>query len=586
MSVRAEASLQRLAFDNPWIASVGGARRAAPAWLVLLAGALSAGSVGGLARALGPHVPAAVSARLPGAVGEMLGVALLYVLVFLPLWLAAGVGGLAEGRTVWRAERHAARAGAAGLLLALGGFAAAVGIATAAGAVRVGAGGTTGAAGVALGLLVFGYQAGAEEVLFRGWMQPVLCARVGPWTGLVTVAAAFGLLHLVGAPHGPLAIVNLMLAGLMFGLLALRSGGLWAAFCAHAGWNWIEACGLGLDPNPGLGPFGALADLDLVGGPLWSGGADGLNGSLALTLVLTALVGGLLALRPPLVYLPERWGTACRTIAGRSRPSVSRSASAGARKNAMAEPGLRIHDAGLSHEGKVRDVNEDCILARPQDGLWAVADGMGGHANGRWASQAVIAALERTAAAGDYDTRTRQTSQALHAANARIWEQAQAIGRPMGSTVAALLLQDARYVVFWAGDSRCYLLRDGAIRRLTTDHSQVQALVDAGRLKPEEAESHPMAHVLSRAVGAQAQLQFEAVTNEARAGDVFLLCSDGLTRVVPDAEIAALLNRKPPAAAAEQMVALCLERGAPDNVSVVVVRCDATTQLALADQAG
>jgi serine/threonine-protein phosphatase Stp1 len=502
----------------------------------------------------------------------MLGVALLYGLVFLPLWLAAGLGGLAEGRTVWRTERRATLAGAAGLLIALGGFALAVGVAATAGAVRVGAGedgAARGAAGAILGLLVFGYQAGAEEVLFRGWMQPVLCTRFGPWAGLAAAAAVFGLLHLVGAPHAPLAIVNLMLAGLMFGLLALRSGGLWAAFCAHAGWNWIEACGLGLDPNPGVGPFGALVDLDLVGRSLWSGGGDGLNGSLALTLVLAAIVGGLVALRPRLAYAsePGSQGAACKAAAG---------------KKTMGELALRIRDASRSHEGKVREVNEDSILARSRDGLWAVADGMGGHANGQWASQTVVAALERTSDGGDYEARAHAAADALQAANTRIWEQAQVLGRPMGSTVAALLLHGSRFSVFWAGDSRCYLLRDGVIRRLTTDHSQVQHLVNTGRLKPEDAESHPMAHVLSRAVGAQSRLEVEAVADEARAGDVFLLCSDGLTRMVPDTEIAALLSGQPPLAAAERMVALCLERGAPDNVSVVVVCCDETTQLALA----
>ncbi|CAN7248254.1 CPBP family glutamic-type intramembrane protease [Phenylobacterium sp. LjRoot225] len=557
MSARAEASLQRLAFDNPWIVGVRSGRRAAPPWLVLLVGVSSAVAIGALARGLGPEIPAAVSAHMPGAIGVMLGVAALYLVVFLPLWVTAGLGGLAEGRVVWRAERHAVLAGAAGLLLALGGFAIAVGLAAGAGVVRAGGGaidgGTTSAVGVALGLLVFGYQAGAEEVLFRGWMQPVLCARFGPWIGLVTVAASFGLLHLAGAPHGQLAILNLMLAGLMFGLLALRSGGLWAAFGAHAGWNWIEACGLGLDPNPGLGPFGALVDLDLVGRAVWSGGPDGLTGSLALTLVLSLIVGGLLVLRP-------------RTH----------------RRVAMGQKDLRIHDAARCHQGKVREVNEDSVLARPREGLWAVADGMGGHANGQWASQTVVAALEQASGDGDEETRARAASDALHAANSRIWAQAQTVGRPMGSTVAALLLHGPRFVVLWAGDSRCYLLRDGVIRQLTTDHSHVQHLVATGRLAPQEAATHPMAHVLSRAVGAQAQLDLEMVADEARAGDAFLLCSDGLTRVVGDPEIAAMMKGKLPAVAAEQMVAVCLERGAPDNVSVVIVHCEATTSLALA----
>lgn len=248
----------------------------------------------------------------------------------------------------------------------------------------------------------------------------------------------------------------------------------------------------------------------------------------------------------------------------------------------MAERSLRVHDASLTHAGKVRAVNEDAVLADVRAGVWAVADGMGGHANGQWASQAIVEALGQAApVGGDFDARARAVSDALHAANARIWEQGRTIGKSMGSTVTALLLQGARFAVFWAGDSRCYLLRGGILYRLTTDHSQVQELVTAGRLTPEEAESHPMAHVLSRAVGVQPDLELEAVTDEVLAGDVFLLCSDGLTRMAPDVELAAVLNGKSPRAAAEQLVALSLERGAPDNVSVVVVGCDETTLLAL-----
>jgi len=259
------------------------AARRLPVWLVTGAGLLSTGAVGGLASLFG------------GAVSGRLGTALFYGLVFLPLWVTASLGGLAERRTVWRSERSPALALGAGVLLGLAALGLTVLVAAAAGAVRSGqtAGGIGAAPGVGLALLVFAYQAGAEEILFRGWIQPAFCARLGPSIGLAVVAVAFGLLHLVGARHGLLAMINLVLAGLMFGLLALRTGGLWAAFGAHAAWNWGEACALGLDPNPGVGGFGSLADFDLAGPALWSGGADGLNGSLALTLVLAAIVIGL-----------------------------------------------------------------------------------------------------------------------------------------------------------------------------------------------------------------------------------------------------------------------------------------------------
>jgi serine/threonine-protein phosphatase Stp1 len=248
----------------------------------------------------------------------------------------------------------------------------------------------------------------------------------------------------------------------------------------------------------------------------------------------------------------------------------------------MSERSLRIHEATLTHEGKVRKVNEDSVLARGADGLWAVADGMGGHANGQWASRAVVEALEKAQLPGDYDSATRTTADALHAANARIWAEGASLGQSMGSTVTALLLHGRRFAVFWAGDSRAYLQRRGGLYRLTTDHSQVQELVTAGHLTPEEAESHPMAHVLSRAVGVQPDLELEAVADEAQPGDTFLLCSDGLTRLVQDSELAGLLSSGAPAAVAEHLVGLCLERGAPDNVSVVIVGCDETTLLSFA----
>lgn len=246
----------------------------------------------------------------------------------------------------------------------------------------------------------------------------------------------------------------------------------------------------------------------------------------------------------------------------------------------MDDGSLRFHDAILSHPGKVRSDNEDQVLARPDQGLWAVADGMGGHANGKWSSKAITSALEAAVLPADFDDAAAAAAAAVHQANERIWTKS--AGQPMGSTVVALLLRDNRFVVFWAGDSRCYLLRAGKLYQLTVDHSQVQDMVTSGRLTPEEAENHPMAHVLSRAVGVGPRLELDAVSDEAKVGDVFLVCSDGLTRTIPDAELATLLGHGNPAATADQLVAMCLERGAPDNVSVVVVNCDETTLLALA----
>lgn len=248
----------------------------------------------------------------------------------------------------------------------------------------------------------------------------------------------------------------------------------------------------------------------------------------------------------------------------------------------MTEISLRFADAVLTHPGQVRTNNEDSALARPDAGLWVVADGMGGHSNGEWASAAITEALTEADLGGAFDEAAAAVSQGIHIANQRIYATAKTNGVSMGSTVVALLLRGSRFAVFWAGDSRCYLLRGGALYQLSTDHSQVQEMVAAGRLTPEEAEGHPMAHVLSRAVGVQPELEVDAVSDVAMAGDVFLVCSDGLTRTIPDGELATILGAGKPEPTAERLVQLCLERGAPDNVTVAVVACDATTLLAFA----
>lgn len=247
----------------------------------------------------------------------------------------------------------------------------------------------------------------------------------------------------------------------------------------------------------------------------------------------------------------------------------------------MSNPAFRFDDASVSHPGKVRTRNEDSYVARGE-GLWAVADGMGGHENGQWASRTIAEALQAAPLTGEFDADAALVADAIHAANATIYATAQENGASMGSTTAALLVCGKQFAVFWAGDSRCYLWRGGMLLRLTRDHTQVQQMVDAGYLTEEEAKGHPMSHVLARAVGVEPKLELEAVSDEAEVGDKFLLCSDGLTGVVTDAEIAEHLAAQKPKAASEQLVELCLSRGAPDNVTVVIVACDEVTQLALA----
>jgi serine/threonine-protein phosphatase Stp1 len=242
-------------------------------------------------------------------------------------------------------------------------------------------------------------------------------------------------------------------------------------------------------------------------------------------------------------------------------------------------PNLRLEASGLSHEGLVRVANEDSMLQRDDLGLWVVADGMGGHEGGRFASTTVVAALSALDPATTGDAMLDAASRAVHSANQTIFEAGSA-GHRMGTTVAALVVHEEQFTCFWAGDSRVYLLRDSRLFRLTRDHTQVQDMVEAGLLSPEEAATHPMSHVLSRAVGVEADLQLEAVRDVVRPRDVFLLCSDGLYGVVSDAEIADHLARYDPASACRLLVDQVLARGAPDNVTVIAVVCQEATALA------
>jgi serine/threonine protein phosphatase PrpC len=142
--------------------------------------------------------------------------------------------------------------------------------------------------------------------------------------------------------------------------------------------------------------------------------------------------------------------------------------------------------------------------------------------------------------------------------------------RTIGTTVVALAIANGQFRCFWVGDSRAYRVRDGEIRRISRDHSLVQDLVDAGMLAAEDAERHANANVITRAVGVAEELNVDSSRGDALPGDLFLLASDGLTRVVADEEILAQLTSRSPDDAADTLVELVLSRGAPDNVSLVI----------------
>ena len=239
------------------------------------------------------------------------------------------------------------------------------------------------------------------------------------------------------------------------------------------------------------------------------------------------------------------------------------------------------HSAAGTHVGKVRHINEDSYLDRPEIGLWAVADGMGGHEAGDVASRTVVEELNRVPAPVSREALIGNIERRLHAANERLLDYAAQRGEGgiCGSTVVVLACHAGTAWCLWAGDSRIYRYRGGALERLTQDHSQVQELIRLGLIDRAEAETHPAGNVVTRAVGAADILNLDVDSHDLGADDVFLLCSDGLTGHIRDEEIAAALAAvaEVPGAGAcrtavEGLLERTLEQGARDNVTLVIVR--------------
>ncbi|RLJ36310.1 protein phosphatase [Litoreibacter meonggei] len=229
-----------------------------------------------------------------------------------------------------------------------------------------------------------------------------------------------------------------------------------------------------------------------------------------------------------------------------------------------------------SDTGVVRDHNEDSYLSKPESGVWVVADGMGGHEAGDFASQAIverISSIGRPASAPDLQARFMER---LTRAHDVIVEQSQALGgATIGATLVALLMHEDLFACVWSGDSRIYMMRDGQFRQVTTDHTEVQELLNSGAITEEQAEHWPRKNVITRAIGVSSKPNTDETFGSLQAGDVFLLCSDGLTEHVEDHEMASVLASHEPQAACDALIQTTLSRGARDNVTVVVVRCSA-----------
>ena len=233
----------------------------------------------------------------------------------------------------------------------------------------------------------------------------------------------------------------------------------------------------------------------------------------------------------------------------------------------------RFRSWGITHPGAKRTHNEDAYVDRPDLGIWAVADGAGGHAAGEVASGMIADALQAIPSglpASELLARVRLAIEDTHAA---LRKEAARRGPDVlvASTVVVMLARGDHFACLWAGDSRAYLLRDGMMRQITRDHSLVQELLEAGAIGPDEAMNHPRGNVITRAVGAEIdEVQLDKVSDRLLPGDRFLLCSDGLCKTLPDSELAHLLasiDGTPPQALIDAALAL----QASDNITAVMV---------------
>jgi protein phosphatase len=250
---------------------------------------------------------------------------------------------------------------------------------------------------------------------------------------------------------------------------------------------------------------------------------------------------------------------------------------------------MELKAFGLTHVGRQRQHNEDAFLVEGDAKLFLVADGMGGHAAGEIASRIAVDSISEFILHTKEDDGTwphaydehfkRSTNRlmaALRMANTRVLEamRKDARLRGMGTTVVACMAENDTMSVAHVGDSRAYLIREGQLSRITNDHSWVFEQVQAGMLTEAEAEKHPLRNVITRALGGALQVTPDASEIEARSGDVFLLCSDGLTGMVPEIEIQRIVTATDGdlEKACQELIDAANERGGLDNVTAVLVR--------------
>ncbi|MEM9783765.1 MAG: PP2C family serine/threonine-protein phosphatase [Pseudomonadota bacterium] len=226
-----------------------------------------------------------------------------------------------------------------------------------------------------------------------------------------------------------------------------------------------------------------------------------------------------------------------------------------------------------THIGSVRNLNEDAIISMPELGVWAVSDGMGGHAAGDFASHAVTGQLATLPPGLEPGQLMHATREAIFDAHIEIATEAHRRGGvTIGATVVALIVSGNHFVCFWVGDSRLYRLREGALEMMSTDHSLVAELVEAGQLTWAEAEKHPKANAITRAVGVGHELEIDKRRGDVMQDDKFLLCSDGLTRYADEDMLRHVLMTTPVETVCDRLIRVALAGGGADNISAIVVQ--------------
>ncbi|WP_407654350.1 PP2C family protein-serine/threonine phosphatase [Bradyrhizobium prioriisuperbiae] len=232
-----------------------------------------------------------------------------------------------------------------------------------------------------------------------------------------------------------------------------------------------------------------------------------------------------------------------------------------------------MFDVGsVTHAGRVRERNEDSCLVRTNVGLWAVADGMGGHEAGDVASRIVVQSLDAIGEPASAADLLAQCENQIFNANQQILALSRTRrGAVIGTTAAVLLIRDEHYACVWAGDSRVYLIKQAAISQISRDHTEVEDLVAGGTLSRDEVRNWPN-NVITRAVGVAKDPELEVVIGPAEPGDIFVVCSDGLTKHLQDEEILQWVTTRHAQASCDAMLELALERGGLDNVTIIVVR--------------